>query len=159
MKFDTWFHMWTLLTFTCDVFVYDVHMWFHMWCFCIWCSHMKFTCEVWYMISHVNMLKDHIRFSRWDVPSNHNHQPYNQLRVTSTNKNQIRWRSLIFLLRGWTLLSPNANWLRNCFDLFHWPNKERIQHLRNFLFSVEKSKKSSEIRLFLAANDFVFFQL
>ena len=39
----------------------------------------------------------------------------------------------MFLLRGWTLLSPNANWLGNSFDWFNWPNKERIQYLRNFL--------------------------
>ena len=67
----------------------------------------------------------------------------------STNKKQIRWRTLMFLLRGWTLLPLNDNWLGNSFDWFHWPNKESIQYLRNFLFSVEKSKKSSEIRLFL----------
>ena len=77
----------------------------------------------------------------------------------STNKKQIRWRSLMFLFRGWTLLPLNANWLGNSFNWFHGPNKERIQYLRNFLFSVEKSKKSSEIGLFFAANDFVFFQL
>ena len=77
----------------------------------------------------------------------------------STNKKQIRWRSLMFLLRGWTLLPLNDNCLENSFDWFHWPNKERIQYLRNFLFSVERSKKSSEIRLFFAANYFVFFQL
>ena len=65
----------------------------------------------------------------------------------------------MFLLRGWTLLPPNDNWLENSLDWFHWPNKERVQYLRNFLFSVERSKKSSEIRLFFAANDFVFFQL
>ena len=35
--------------------------------------------------------------------------------------------------------------------------RSRIQHLRNFLFSMEKSKKSSQIHLFFAANDFVFF--
>ena len=65
----------------------------------------------------------------------------------------------MLLLGGWTLLPLNDNWLENSFDWFHWPNKERIQYLRNFLFSVERSKKSSEIRLFFAANDFVFFQL
>ena len=64
-----------------------------------------------------------------------------------------------FPLRGWTLLPLNANWLGNSFDWFHWPKKESIQYLQNLLFSVEKSKKSSEIGLFFADNDFVFFQL
>ena len=63
VKIGIWFHMWTFLIFTCDVFVYDVH---------IWCSHMMLrymmftydiTYEVWYMISHVNLAEDHIRFS------------------------------------------------------------------------------------------------
>ena len=63
VKIGIWFHMWTFLIFTCDVFVYDVH---------IWCSHMMLrymmftydiTYEVWYMISHVNLVEDHIRFS------------------------------------------------------------------------------------------------
>jgi len=75
MKFGIWFHMWTLLMFTYDVFVYDVHMWFHIWCHDIWCSHMMFTYEVWHMISHVNFLEDHIPFplemhqftTNWDV--------------------------------------------------------------------------------------------
>ena len=34
----------------------------------------------------------------------------------------------MFLLRWWTL-----HWLGNSFDWFYWPNKERIQCLRNFL--------------------------
>ena len=51
----------------------------------------------------------------------------------STNKKQIRWRSLTFLLRGWTLLPLKDFYLENSFDWFHWPNKERIQYLRNFL--------------------------
>ena len=98
------------------------------------------------------------RKNKWDT-KHFFHKTKNFQFAQSTNKKQIRWRSLMFLLRGWTLLPLNANWLGNSFDWFHWPNKERIQYLRNFLFSVEKSKKSSEIRLFFAANDFVFFQL
>ena len=98
------------------------------------------------------------RKNNWDT-KHFFHKKKNFQFAQSTNKKQIRWRSLIFLLRGWTLLPLNDNCLENSFNSFHWPNKETIQYLRKFLFSVERSKKSSEIRLFFAANDFVFFQL
>ena len=39
----------------------------------------------------------------------------------------------MFLLGEWTSLPLNDNCLENSFDWFHWPNKERIQYLRNFL--------------------------
>lgn len=81
VKIGIWFHMWTFLICTCDVFVYDVH---------IWCSHMMLrymmftydiTYEVWYMISHVNLAEDHIRFS---------HEMYLRLGMTQLTKNIFR---------------------------------------------------------------------
>ena len=87
---------------------------------------------------------------------------FHKKKRTSNMPNQQTKRKFVdslimFLFRGWTLLPLKTTWLGNSFDWFHWPNKERIQYLRNFLFSVERSKKSSEIRLLFAANDFVFF--
>ena len=99
------------------------------------------------------------RKNNWDTKHFFHKKKKNFQFAQSTNKKQIRWQSLMFLFRGWTLLPLKTTWLGNSFDWFHWPNKESIQYLRNFLFSVERSKKSSEIRLFFAANDFVFFQL
>ena len=65
------------------------------------------------------------RKNNWDT-KHFFHTKKNFEFAQSTNKKQIRWRSLMFLLRGGTLLPHNANWLGNSFDWFHWPNKERI---------------------------------
>ena len=77
------------------------------------------------------------------------HKKKNFQFAQSTNKKQIRWQSLMFLFRGWTLLPLNDNCLENSFDRFHRPNKERIQYFRNFLFSVEIPKSLLKYDSFL----------
>ena len=98
------------------------------------------------------------RKNNWDT-KHFFHKKKNFQFAQSTNKKQIRWRSLVFLLRGWTLLPLNDNSLENSFDWFHWPNKERIQYLRNFLVIRGEVQKVFWNTTFFAANDFVFFQL